>query len=261
MRQKSTALLPLALAAMCLSTGYAWADEVKDLEEELALTIEDATPSKAGSVQFNGGMRYQRMRPQPGEGRNEWQFTPRLQFGLTQDFQASVSTPYRIGDAPGTSQGEFRLEGLYRLNRETESMPSFAVDAGVEQPYGANRGGTEALVKGIMTKSLGTAPENARRAQLHVNVVARHNFNPDPLERRDRYLAGAALSHQVSERWLVAGSLFREQQREASQTLNMGELGARWKLSDKVILSGALGHGFSGPVRNRFLVGMQRSLD
>ena len=41
----------LSLAALA---PQALADDVRDLEEELALTIEDARPSQAGSVQLNG---------------------------------------------------------------------------------------------------------------------------------------------------------------------------------------------------------------
>ena len=252
--------LALGMLAACLC---ARADEVKDLEEDLALTIEDATPSQPGSVQFNGIVRYQRMQPStPDAGRNEWQLTPRMQFGIARDFQMSVAVPYRVGNAEDTSQGEFRLDGLYRFNTESGYLPAFAVNVGVEHPYGADSGGTEVMVKGIMTKSLGVVQDANRPAQLHLNVVARHNLRPEGNERRDRYLAGAALSKQLNQRWLLAGSLFREEQRERDAAFNIGEVGARWKLSEKTMLSGSVGHGFNhGAPPLRLVVGFQRSLD
>lgn len=252
--------LVLAMLAPCLQVQ---ADEVKDLEEDLSLTIEDATPSQPGSVQFNGIARYQRMRPStPDAGRNELQLTPRMQFGVARNFQMSVAVPYRVGNAEDTSQGEFRLDGLYRFNTESGYLPAFAVSGGIERPYGADSGGTEVMAKGIMTKSLGVVQDANRPAQLHLNVMARHNLRPDVNERRDRYLAGAALSKQLNQRWLFAGSLFREQQRERGAAYNMGEVGARWKLSEKLMLSGSVGHGFNhGAPPLRMTVGFQRSLD
>lgn len=253
------AILLLGLGAACA----AQADEVKDLEEDLSLTIEDATPSQPGSIQFNGIARYQRMRPSsPGGGRDETQLTPRLQFGIARNFQMSVAAPYRVGNADDTSQGEFRVDGLYRFNTESGYLPAFAVNLGIERPYGADSGGTEVMVKGIMSKSLGVVQDDDRPAQVHLNVVARHNLKPAATERRDRYLAGAALSKQLNQRWLMAGSLFREQQRERDAVYNMGEVGARWKLSEKTMLSGSVGHGFNhGAPPLRLVVGFQRSLD
>jgi hypothetical protein len=253
-------LIATALFGLCAA---AHADDVKDLEEELALTIEDAIPSKPGSIQLNGGLRYQRVRPSElGAGRNEYQFTPRLQIGVAQDFQVSVAAPYRVGNAQDTSQGEFRLDGLYKLNSETAYLPATAVNVGVERPYGASAGGTEVVIKGIMTKSLSAPRDLDRPAQVHVNLVARHNFSADDSERRNRYLFGAAFSKQINERWLLATSLFREQQRERNEAINMAEVGARWKLSEKTILSGAVGHGFNkGAPPLRLLLGFQRSLD
>jgi hypothetical protein len=244
-----------------LGCAMARADDVRDLEEELPVTIEDARPSPAGSRQFNGGLRYQHMRPSPGAGREEWQLTPRFQLGITDDLQMAIASPYRLGDSSDSSQGEARLEGLLRLNRERGNLPSFAVDVGVEQPFGANHGGTEALIKGIMTKSLGQSRGTNKVAQVHVNLIARHNFNPLPDERLHRYMAGVAFSRQLSERWLVGASLFSEEQRQRGQVINMVEFGARWKLSEKLVFSGGFGYGFNGPVQQRLLLGFQLSLD
>jgi len=260
---KNAVIKAVLALEMLVPAIYAHADEVKDLEEDLSLSIEDATPSQPGSVQFNGISRYQRMRPsEPGGGRNELQLTPRMQFGVARNFQMSVAAPYRVGNADDTSQGEFRIDGLYRFNTESGNLPAFAVNVGIERPYGAESGGTEVMVKGIMTKSLGVVQDENRPAQLHLNVMARHNLRPDVTERRDRYLAGAALSKQLNQRWLLAGSLFREQQRERDAAYNMGEIGTRWKLSEKLMLSGSVGHGFNhGAPPVRLVVGFQRSLD
>lgn len=253
---------PCLLLGLLLSCAQAWADdEVRDLEEELPVTIEDARPSKAGSQQFSSSLRYQRMRPGPNAGQDEFQLTPRYQLGITDDLQMSVAGAYRLGNSEDTSQGEARLEALLRLNREHGDMPSFAVDAGVEQPFGANRGGTEALVKGIMTKSLGKSQGPDKVAQLHVNLVARHNFNPLPDERLHRYMGGFSLSRQLNERFLLSASLFSEQQRQQGQVINMSEFGGRWKLSEQLVVSAGYGYGFNGPVRQRVLLGFQRSLD
>jgi len=256
---------PLAfIAASCLTLSItAKADEVSDLEEELALTIEDVNPTKQGSVDLNGAMRYQRLRPaaRPG-GRDEFQFTPRLQWGAARNFQLSLAAPYRVGNAPDTSQGELRLDALYKLNAESRFMPAFALSAGLERPYGSGSGGTEILLKGILTKSLGSVTEQSRPGQVHFNLLVRHNLNPDEEERRNRYLVGAAYSQALSERWLVATSVFREQQRERGDAINMAEVGVRWKLSEKTILSSAIGSGFNeGSPRWRLLFGFQRSME
>jgi hypothetical protein len=253
-------LIVTAILALCAA---AHAEDVSDLEDELPMTIEDAIPNKPGSVELDGGLRYQRMRSTtPGQGRHEYQLTPRVQIGVAQDFQVSIAAPYRLGTAEDTSQGEFRLDGLYKLNSETRYQPAFAIGAGIEQPFGANSGGAEVLIKGIMTKSLGESQNRDRPVQVHVNLVARHNLDREDNERRNRYLIGAALSKQLSERWLIATSLFREQERERNKATNMAELGARWKLSEKTILSGAIGRGINqdAPLW-RFLMGVQRSLD
>lgn len=61
---------------------------------------------------------------------------------------------------------------------------------------------------------------------------------------------------------MLAGSLFREQHRQRDTVFNMGELGTHWTLSEKRMLSGAVGHGFHhGAPPLRLVVDFQRSLD
>jgi hypothetical protein len=254
---KSVLVLVLASAAIASSA----AAELEGLEEELPLSVEDASPVDKGSIEVSGALRYQRMRSgNADEGRHEYTFVPRIKSGVTRDFELSFAAPYRFGNAPETSQGDASIEGLYQLRDEDGRLPALAVSAGLERPYGAASGGTEVMLKGLMSKSLGSA-NAAESGRIHFNVALHHNLHPEATERNNRYFAGIAYSQAMNENSLLAASVSREQERQRGQASNMAELGLRWKASENTVLSTGVGHGLNHDApRWRFTVGVQRSV-
>lgn len=264
-------LRPTALFLLATVSAHpSLAADHTNLEEGLPVTIEDAYPIKEGGLEVQGYGQYDRTR-RDRKGPDRFSIVPRLEYGAFRNFQLSVETPYRVGNATGTDQGEFRLQGLYNLNTEGLVLPAFAVAAGVAQPYGAGGGGTETQLKFLATKSLGALDPNGSTPfsyaprQIHFNAVWFHNYDPlrgVDAERRDRYRLGVGYSQPITNDLVVVADVYRETDRERGRATNLAEIGARYLLTPQTVLSGSVGVGFGGDRSQDFraVIGFQHTL-
>ena len=163
--------------------------------------------------------------------------------------QASLSAPYRLGNASETKQGDLIAQALYNFNNETGSLPAFALSLGVDQPYGYQSGGTESQVKAIASKSIGSFGSSYVPRPLHVNAIWFHDYDPlsrvDIRERRDRYLAGIGYGQPVTDEAVPVADVYREQLNERTQAQNIVQVGVRCQLDPQTVPSGSVGTGFA----------------
>ena len=242
-----------------------------NLEQGLPVVIEDAYPIKENGLEAQGYLRYDRAPRNDPEGRNRLFVVPRIEWGAFKNFQLSVETPYAVGDASGTKQGNVAVQGLYNFNTEGLFLPAFAVVAGLYQPYGYRGGGTETELKFLATKSLGTpdpegtSPFSYVPRQIHFNASWFHNFDPltgRDAERSDRYRVGIAYSQPITNEAVLVADVYRETDRDRRRVSNVAELGVRYIVTPQTVLSGSAGVGFGGD-RNqdfRFVAGFQHTL-
>lgn len=133
--------------------------------------------------------------------------------------------------------------------------------AGVDQPFGRDRGGFESQLGLVATRSLGAFGQSYLPRRLHLNALGFHNYDRQSMERRDRYRVGLGYSQPVANDWVVVGDFYRETEREASKARHMAELGTRFQLDPLTVISAGVG-AWTGPDSPRFsvLIGFQRSL-
>lgn len=237
------ALLPLAAAA---------ADHT-NLDENLPVRLTDAYPIPFNSFEVQGYFGYDRNRLGSGgrgrRGSDAFTLSPQFEAGPFRNTQVSVSAPYRLGNASETKQGDFVAQALYNFNSEGLVVPAFALQVGVDQPYGYQRGGTETSVQGVATKSIGSFGTSYVPRQLHLNAIWFHNYDPlslaDARERGDRYLVGVAYSQPVTNDAVLVADIYREQLRERTRAQNIVQVGTRYQLTPQTVLSASVGTGFA----------------
>lgn len=234
------ALLPLVALVGAFATVPGRAADHANLEEGIPIRIEDAYPTSRNAIELQGYVRYERVRND--EGRHDrFELAPRIDIGAARNLQVSIGSPYRLGDAPETSQGDASVEALYNFNSEGLAVPAMSLAAGVERPYGAQSGGTETTFKFLATKSLGAFGESYVPRRVNFNLAWMHNWNPLDEERRDRYLVGVGYHQPVANDWVVAADIYREQSRMKDGAMNVAEIGLRYQLSPVTVLAVAVG--------------------
>ena len=137
----------------------------------------------------------------------------------------------------------------FNFNSEARVLPAVSLGAGVDQPYGYQSGGTEADLKFVASKSIGSFGTSYVPCQLHVNTIYYHNFDPLSLantrERQNRYLVGICYSQPVTNDAVLVANVYREILREGTQAQNIVQVGARYQLDPQTVLSGSIGTGFA----------------
>jgi hypothetical protein len=97
---------------------------------------------------------------------------------------------------------------------------------------------------------------------FHINIGWVHNYGPTDEERANRYEAGIAYAHPITDKMLGVVDVVREQELESTQTINLVEFGTRYRVAENLALSAGVGIGF-GPNSPgvRVTLGFQRALD
>ena len=257
-------MLLSAPSTLLLATSQltpALAADHTNLEEGLPVKVEDAFPIEYGKSEVQGVFVYDHFTRKGGQ--NFFTVEPRLALGLFPGFQATFRAPYEFS-SDGSNSGTASMGGLYQLNQGGQVMPTFALSGGLDIPYGSNPTGVETSLKLIAQKGLGSKSENR---DLHLNIEWRHNYDPRPDERSDRYGIGVAYAQPFNANTLLIASLGGEQELEKGSNKVLLEFGMRHQVSKELVASAGFGlFRVTGPAEVqsdgfRFVVGFQRSLD
>ena len=248
------------LWVFALAAGNIHASDRDDLEVGFPVSIEDAFPTKQGTQDLQGYLRFDHVRNDP-DGTTRFSIVPRLQIGTIPNGDLSIEIPYRLGNATETSQGDVRIQGVYAFVGNEAAGSALSITAAIDQPFGLDVDGLESELGVLGTQSLG-AGDDANR--IHLNALWIHNYDPTKngtQERRDRYKIGVAYSHPVTATLLGVIDVYRETERSPGVATNLAELGLRYVLTQKAIIAAGLGFGFANSsVGFRANVGFQYSL-
>lgn len=243
---------PAFLALMVANCPAAVADDLNNLDANLPTAVEDAFPADQGSVQFQGGARYDRW-----HRRDVVRFYPQLQVGLASRLQGALSLPYSVGS--GRRYGESAAGGslLYQLNDEQGLLPAFAAVGEISKPIGPGDKSTETALSAIATNTI----DPAAKRRLHLNATWLRSLDPSEDERRNRYRFMAGYSQEVRKDAVLVLDYIREQQEKHERDANIFEAGVRYQLSERVTLGvgGGLGLGRDSP-RARAILSVQFTL-
>ncbi len=238
----------LALCLILVWTGFAHArpeDKVliDEVEKGSPTQLEDAYPLNKGELDIEGLFRYEKT----ANGRG-YVWTPRLEYGFADNWQARLSTPFLSG-ATATDEPlhhTMQLEILNNFLGESGYRP--AVAASVEFDFPTGRGqGLDTTVKALASKTLGTS---AFLPRLHVNGAWTHNSAPQAGERNNLYSVAIGYTQLLNERIMVIADFFRQQSFIRGQTENVVELGGRVAVTTAVVIAAGVGYGVSSDSRD-----------
>jgi hypothetical protein len=244
-----TLLSLLPLLAWCF-TPIVDADVV-DLEEGLPLEITDAYPIPLLGREFQTMFRYEL----DDTGKDQFIIEPRLEIGFPRNAQITVASPFLMGEREPDGVGDVRLEFLYNFNQETQWIPAMSGVAIAEFPSGEDSEGVDPALKFIATKTL---PGTWHLHRVHLNGLWQWNDDVQRGERRGRYMVAVGYSVVVTNELVFLADLVRESEMDANIEHNLAEVGLRYYLAPRWVLSGGLGFGFGNESpRMRTTLGVQ----
>lgn len=231
---RNTHSLLLLLCALVAAPASA---EVLEVERGYPLTLEDAYPLGYLGREFRTTTRYQR----GDDGSDEFRITTEVEIGFPRNGAITVSQPFILGNVEPDGVGNTEVEFLYNLNQETRVLPAFAVGALAEFPTNDDAHGTDPGVELVATKTL---PGTWHSHRVHLNLLYQANDEVQPGERGGRYMAVFGYSVILTNEMLLVADIVREQTMEEDEEHNLAEVGLRYQLTPRSILSGGLGFGF-----------------
>jgi Putative MetA-pathway of phenol degradation len=237
------ALAPLAAIA---------ADHM-NLEEGLPTRVEDAYPTAFRNREVQGVFSYDRTR----QDENRVTLEPRLEFGISPNTELRIRAPFYTGNADRTGSGNLDVSALYNFNAEGLVLPALAVEGEGEIPTGKDSRGFDTTLKFIATKSISQTGLD----RIHLNLGWTHNAGREADEREHRYLAILGYSRRLTADTVLVADFIREQERKRGENSNVIELGIRWQLTPRAVISFGAGAGIGEESpRARATIGFQRSL-
>jgi hypothetical protein len=232
----SAARLVAVLAALVALPASAVAD-VLDLESGFPLEIEDAYPIGYLGREAQLHLRYERTH----DGEDGVHFLPRLEVGFPRNGQLSVAQRLATGGIEPDGVGPTVVELLYNLNQESLAFPALSVVAVADLPSGDDAHGVDAGGKLLLTKTL---PGTWRLHRLHANVLYQANDDVRSGERGTRYKAVLGYSTVVTNELVLLGDVFREESFMEDEEHNVAEMGLRWAITPRAVVSAGIGFGF-----------------
>ncbi len=223
----------LAAPSICRS-AHAQTDHT-NLEEGLPVRLEDAYPSAFR----NREMQFRFSWEHTDEGADRVSLEPRLEFGIAPNWQLTIGSPFFAGDADRRGSGDVQIGALYNFNQESLSLPAFAIAGHVDAPSGEDSEGLDTTIKFIMTRTL----DDEHFGRFHLNLEWGHNFEALADERDDTFAIIPGYSFRLNTDTIIVADFIREWEMESGHEANIIELGARYQLEPRAVLSMGLGAG------------------
>lgn len=236
------------------STAFAGGGQA-NIEQGLPLQFEDTVPQEFLGREFQLVSRYERTH----DGEDRWLFEPRLEFGIWQNTQLTVATPFLFGDADeGDGLGPVEVDLLYNFNQETLDLPAFAMKVGADFTNAAEAGGGDGVdpfVGVLLDRTIG---DTSLYQKIHLN--AQYQFNGEQLgdERDGRYEVAVGYSRRLGASAMLVADLVRFQEMTKNDEVNLAEIGVRYATTPQSVLSAGVGFGIGDESPDvRLTVGFQ----
>lgn len=225
----------LVVAALAVSAPPSAAD-VLDLEDGFPTSVEDAYPIGYLGREIQLHVSYERTHA----GDDGVRFRPRVEFGFPRNGQLSIAQRFTSGSVEPNGVGPTELEFLYNVNQETLVLPAVALVARADLPTGKSAHGVDAGGKLLVSKTL---PGTWHLHRLHANAFYQANDDVRPAERGARFRFVLGYSTVVTNELLFVGDLLREHTFTEDEELNLAEVGLRYALTPRMVISAGVGFG------------------
>lgn len=246
--------VPFALAAveLVLTPAALAQTDHTNLEEGLPTRLEDAYPTAFRNREIQAVFRYERTE----DSADRLTLEPRLEFGIAPNAQLKIGAPFFLGEADQRGSGDVEVEGLYNFNQESLSLPALSVAGGIVIPSGEGSEGLDTILKFLLTKTV----DDALLGRFHLNLEWGHNFSAFDDERDDTFAIIPGYSFRLNPDTVMVADFIREWEIERGKESNIVELGARYQLDPRTVLSLGVGAGIGDESPSfRATFGFQRS--
>jgi hypothetical protein len=208
-------------------------EEVRDIKSPVFL--EDAVPQPTGTMNFSLGFDYE---TESGKGfepaEDDFGIDLKWYWGPCEDVEVSLGLPFNLGDGSQTADGfdgngDLTFGLLYRLIKETDDMPAFALSGKLRTPTGDGSEGVDGELRGILTNTL------VGDLRGHVNAFAiTVNGENDPAARDFQWGFVFGVDAPLTEArdlWLIVDYLHRSSEHYGASNMNMIEAGLDWEVA------------------------------
>ncbi len=229
----STPLIVITVTALCAS-ARAQTDHT-NLEEGLPVRVEDAYPAALGNRDVQFRFSWERT----DDSNDRATIEPRVEFGIAPNWQLTIGAPFFAGDADRRGSGDVQIGALYNFNQESLSLPAFAIAGRIDAPTGEDSEGLDTTLKLIMTRTI----DDEHFGRFHLNLEWGHNFQALADERDDTFAIIPGYSFRLNTDTIIVADFIREWEMESGHESNIIELGARYQLEPRTVLSVGAGAG------------------
>lgn len=229
-------LLPFLLGAL-LPVAAAAEDDTRP-SASTPFAVSDAYTNEAGAFQIQGNFGYERARG----GGEDFRPAPVLKYGVTDWLELDLGAEYGFGNGSGVNQGSLAPGVTFRVMEQDGLRPTLALIAGVPLPFGPGHGGTATELGAATSWVTGRGPG---AWGLHLQGSWRATIDPQPEERGNGWLAGAAISHVVAPAMELVAAYSQRSQDRGERNLSVIEAGFIRGLTDQLSLGVAAGAGLN----------------
>lgn len=227
--------LALFLALIASAPTYGVTTLIPNINRDLPLSMEDARPIGAGSLQLQAITRYARTH----EGTDQYFFSPQLQYGFSPRGFVQISTLQIMGSEPKSGTSDLTIAGFYSLIPELKNPFKLALYTQLEFPTGPSPSGLQSEAGLFATESLDGLEKN----EIHLNLYWDHATAPSENELRHSYRVILGYSNAISQKLIFLADAFREQGPNWNQFSNMIETGVMYSSSSAQTFGIGLGAG------------------
>ena len=167
---------------------------------------------------------------EPSEERDEYEYELEVEYGLAENHELILAIPVQVGDGRVDGNGDLELGWHWRLWKETDSWPAFAVRNYVRVPTGVGSSGVDYWIRGLFTKTL--IPGSTR---LHFNPWAKTvNGDNEPEARPFQWGALLGVDYRISDEWLfVSDYKYENGEDEGTRDNHSAELDLDWQMTER----------------------------
>lgn len=204
------------------------------------ISLRSADPEEPGELEVKNIFGWQTSRN--GES-DEWEYELELEYGLVENHELILEVPFELGDGRVDGNGDLTLGWHWRLFKEQDWLPAFAMRNYVRTPTGIGSEGVDYEWRGLFTKTI--MPEKCR---LHWNPYLKSvNGDNEPDARHFQWGSLIGMDYRVCENVLFIWDYhYRNGEIEHTRDQHSLELGVDWKIVEHHTIGVATEVGLDG---------------
>lgn len=205
------------------------------------ISLRSADPEEPGEVAIKNIFGWSTTR-----GANEdddFEYELEIEWGITEDHELIFELPFELGDGRVDGNGDLTVGWHWRLWKEEDWRPAFAMRNFVRFPTGYHSNGFDYEWRGLFTKSL--VPDVTR---LHLNPFFR-SVNGDNEEDARHFQWGVLLGvdHRINDSLVfITDYKYENGEIEHTRDNHTAEFGLDWKIDERQTLGLATFVGLDG---------------